>query len=587
MAGLVGVISHRRTVALPEAELDALVDAFGHVRGMGAQRRQRVADWAHLATIDVGAPATVAVAGESWLAAVGAIHSDGPLAQTIVEDLDGQFAGVRHDADAGSVEVFSDPFGMQALYTAVRDGRTYISTSAAALARHLAAAPDELGIRVFLRSGYQIGPATHWTGVERVEPGTCLAFTDGHPRRRVYWLPQVDERVRAMTLEQAADHCTEVALDVFRRRLGGGPRSWLDLTGGFDSRMVAGAAARAEVPFVANTSGEPGDVDVELARRVAEAAGFQWQRIGVGPDWAADAQCLRRAAGWADGTLDAFTLARVLRRHELKTGLSGRVITGGGGEHFNSFPWQQEFLRAGRRRAVNYDALLSMRYLKQVDCGMLRQDPDAEVREYFRERLSDRASPYRGTPNTTQLDVIYAYKSVGHFGAYRSAGEGIVRTDIPCYYRDLFVSAFSADHRWRNNHRLQRRVIARLSPVLAALPTTRGGSAQPITARNAYQLVPYYASVAQRALRKLSRLGKPALPAALGSDLVDDYRRGADALRGENVLDVRNMLSAGLYESAKLESFMARSAAPDFVEWSMLGRIATVELALQAAASAP
>ena len=289
MAGLVGVISHRRTVALPEAELDALVEAFGHVRGMGAQRRQRVADWAHLATIDVGAPATVAVAGESWLAAVGAIHSDGPLAQTIVEDLDGQFAGVRHDADAGSVEVFSDPFGMQALYTAVRDGRTYISTSAAALARHLAAAPDELGIRVFLRSGYQIGPATHWTGVERVEPGTCLAFTDGDPRRRVYWLPQVDERVRAMTLEQAADHCTEVALDVFRRRLGGGPRSWLDLTGGFDSRMVAGAAARAEVPFVANTSGEPGDVDVELARRVAEAAGFQWQRIGVGPDWAADA----------------------------------------------------------------------------------------------------------------------------------------------------------------------------------------------------------------------------------------------------------------------------------------------------------
>ena len=105
------------------------------------------------------------------MAAVGAIHSDGPLAQTIVEDLDGQFAGVRHDADAGSVEVFSDPFGMQALYTAVRDERTYISTSAAALARHLAAAPDELGIRVFLRSGYQIGPATHWTGVRARRAG--------------------------------------------------------------------------------------------------------------------------------------------------------------------------------------------------------------------------------------------------------------------------------------------------------------------------------------------------------------------------------------------------------------------------------
>jgi asparagine synthase (glutamine-hydrolysing) len=587
MAGMVGVISHRRTVAVPEAELDALVDAFGHVRGMGTQRRQRVADWAHLATFDVGPPATVAVAGDSWFAAVGAIHADGPLAQARVEDLDGQFAAVRHDADAGSVEVFSDPFGMQALYVAVRGERTYISTSAGVLARHLAAAPDELGIRVFLRSGYQIGPATHWMGVERVEPGTCLTFTDGHPRPRVYWLPQVDERVRGMALEQAADHCTEVALDVFRRRLGGGPRSWLDLTGGFDSRMVAAAAARAQVPFIANTSGEPGDVDVELARRVAEAAGFQWQRIGVGQGWGADAQALGRAAAWADGTLDAFTLARVLRRHELKTDLSSHVITGGGGEHFNSFPWQQEFLRAGRRRAVNYDALLSMRYLKQVDTGMLVQDPHAEVREYFREHLSARAGPYRATPNTTQLDVIYAYKSVGHFGAYRSAGEGVVRTDIPCYYRELFVSAFSADHRWRNNHRLQRRVIARLSPDLAALPTTRGGSAQPISVRTAHQLLPYYSSVAQRAARKLSRLGKPALPAAMGAELVDYYRRGAAALRAENVLEARNMISAGLYDSAKLEAFIARSAAADFDEWSMLGRIATVELTLRAAARAP
>ena len=100
--------------------------------------------------------------------AVGAIHSDAPpLAQARIEDLDGQFAGVRHDTDGGSVEVFSDPFGMQALYVALGDERTYISTSAAALARHLAATPDELGIRVFLRSGYQIGPATHSTSMAR------------------------------------------------------------------------------------------------------------------------------------------------------------------------------------------------------------------------------------------------------------------------------------------------------------------------------------------------------------------------------------------------------------------------------------
>jgi hypothetical protein len=583
MAGLVAAISHRPSVPVPEGEVARLLDTFADVRGGAIHRRMSVPHWAHVGLLDIGAQATVERTGASWLAAVGAIHADSLLAATPVEALDGQFAGVRYDADAGTVEVFTDPFGMQALYCATSGGHTYISTSAVALARHLDAQPDELGMGVFLRAGYQIGPATHWRGIERIEPGIALTFRDGPPTRRVYWMPEVDEHVRSMTLDKTADHCADVLIDRIRRRLAGSPLSWADLTGGFDSRMVAGAAMRAGVSFVANTSGDESDADVRLARDVAAACGFAWRHVPLPADWAIDGPSARRAAAWADGALDVFQLARVMRQHELKAEMSRRVITGGGGEHFNAFPWQHEFLRAGRSRTVNYEALLNMRYLKDVDSAMLVRAPDAEVREYFHERLRERARRYAGEPNTTQLDAIYAYKSVGHFGAFRSAGEGVVRSEIPCYYRDIFVAAFSAHHRWRTNHRLQRRVMARLSPALAAVRTTRGGSAEPIAARNAHHLIPYYASVAQRAARKLSRLGRPALPASPRDAIVQRNRRGLEALRRDGVFDLPNMRSAALYEPAKFDDFVARTATADTVDWPMVGRIVTVELALQAA----
>jgi hypothetical protein len=355
------------------------------------------------------------------------------------------------------------------------------------------------------------------------------------------------------------------------------------LTGGSDSRMVLAAVTQVGVRPMADTNGDVDDADVRLARRVAAAGAVPWKHIRLDPDWAADGANVVRSAAWADGALDAIALARVLYQHELKIPFSRHVVTGGGGEHFNSFPWLQEFLRAGRSRSVNYDALLNMRYLKHVPTQVLAQDPDPPVREYFREHLSRRADRYADAPNTTKLDAIYAYKSVGHFGAFRSAGEACVRAEIPCYYREIFEAAFSAHHRWRNNHRLQRRIIARLQPALAAVPTTRGGSAEPIAIRNVHQLVPYYASVAQRAGRKLATRGKPAHAAAPGATASERYARTTGALRERGVLDPAEMCSGELYDRGALESLLTRSAKEDFAEWTLMGRVATVELALRLA----
>ncbi len=142
--------------------------------------------WAAAARIDGDVPGTGDSEGGSWVLAIGPIRAPGRLCRTPISDLDGAFAAVRYDAGAERVAVISDPFGMQALYTAERDSRTYFSTCATALARHLRAPLDPLGSALFLRAGYQFGPLTHWTGVERLGPAVSLSFDGGRPRRDVY-----------------------------------------------------------------------------------------------------------------------------------------------------------------------------------------------------------------------------------------------------------------------------------------------------------------------------------------------------------------------------------------------------------------
>ena len=207
------------------------------------------------------------------------------------------------------------------------------------------------------------------------------------------------------------------------------------------------------------------------------------------------------AEAWGDGALEFVQLAAVLWGQQLRGRRARTLVTGSGGEHVSARPWVQEFARAGRSRTVNLDRLLAMRYLPPVDLSVVRGDPSGDVESYFRSTLRERAALAADEPNTTQLDLICAYKSVGHFGAYRSASEASRRTEMPFYYRDVFSATFSAHRRWRNWHRLQEGMIHRLSPAMATVPTTLGGPAEPLRVTNAHRFLPYLTDAARATAR--------------------------------------------------------------------------------------
>jgi Glutamine amidotransferase domain len=586
---LIAIIAHDRRAVVEQAEIDELAQTYAGLRGGRPGRSAAVGGYVRAIELDSGTERQEsALSDGSWVMTAGVPHGDTASEPARVEEFEGQFALVAHDAETGEVSVASDPFGMLAVYVAQRDQRTYVATSALALAKHLRAKPSRLGLEIFLLAGYQFGTVTNWEGIERVDPGTRVVFAKDGVRRETYWRPQVDPQVAKMSLEEAVRYCSDVASATYARRLASGSRPWADLTGGFDTRLLVVLLRNAGLDFRTNTVGDDGNDDVQIARRLAEIGGWEWLQLKLPADWGeVIPTILPTAVAWSDGHLDVLQLSQVLWGHREKSRAARSLMIGGGGEHFRNFAWQQEFLKGGKSTEVNLDNWINMRLLHPMDTSVFAGDPTAEVKADLRERMVAWAAPYASELNTTQLDVMYAYKVTGHFGAYLSSARAFVEPQLPFYFRPVWLAAFSTSYRHRNNHRLMRRLISTLDGRIAAVQTSNGGPAEPQRVSNLHRFVPYYADIGRRAFNKLTEkaTGRALLaPSHRPDDRIVSGRRAVlDQLASGGGLSAGTMRTGRLYDPAALDQLVQRAMAPDFADDQLLGRIVTLELALQAA----
>jgi hypothetical protein len=589
MPGLIAVIAHDRRAVVEESEVDELATVYRSLRGESILRRASAGEHARAMELGVEPDTTPSPpTSSSWVVTAGIRDGDSAVQPHDLERLEGQFGWIAYDSDSDEVAVGTDSFGMFAVYFAHRDGKTYVATSALVLANYLRATPSELGIKIFLRAGYHFGRVTNWEGIARVDPGSRLVFGASGPRYETYWRPEVDGAVAKMNLVEAVRHCCNVACATYAHVLGPDRGTWADLTGGFDTRLLALLLRRAGVDFRSTTTGNDDNLDVRIAKRIAELGGWEWFQVKLPGDWPqVIGSILPTSVAWSDGHLDVLQLARVLWAHREKTWLSRSLLIGGGGEHFRNFTWQQEFLNAGKTSRVNLDNWVDMRLLHPMDMSVLVEDPTDEVRSDLEERMVAWASPYASERNTTQLDVMYAYKITGHFGAYLSAAGAYIEPQLPFYFRPVFVGAFSTDYRHRNNHRLMRHMIAALDERIAAIGTVTGGPAEPWRLSNLHRFLPYYGNLARRAVTKLTQTttGRPILaPSPTVDERIVSARRAIlEQLSKDGALTPSEMRAGRLFKLAALEELLERAARPDFPDDELLGRIITIELALRAA----
>ncbi len=240
---------------------------------------------------------------------------------------DGFYAAVQWDA-AGTLTVGADPLGLFPIYW-WSDGEVLLmGTSAELFGRHPRYEPrlDAAGLAGVLLTNGLVGGRTLWRGVRRLGPGRVLRGGGRAALREEvqYELP-LTRRYEDLPLRGQVDVLGEALSEAMARHAPPGRAYGILLSGGLDSRMLAGFLAEQHAEVEALTMGRRSDFEMKCARAVARFLGYPQRTMDLPPErYPALADRLARWEHLASG----FNGVPDWAIHEGARRLPSRTVTG-------------------------------------------------------------------------------------------------------------------------------------------------------------------------------------------------------------------------------------------------------------------
>jgi hypothetical protein len=394
---------------------------------------------------------------------------------------EGEFAAVVYDARRDVTCGFNDHTSLLHLYYVECGGNVYFTTAPLATARVLGLGLDPASVREFLARGQVMCPRSMHKGMNRLSLGEHVRLGRGTLRLGRHWSPY-HEPISHRNKRVAAEKTAEALVGVAKRYAIRGPLV-PDLSGGYDSRLVTAALARAGATFTVTVNGHDKHPDVVIAQRVARAAGWPLRHYGAKFSGQMTEEIRREVAYMSRGELDALFLYLHLQTRPVLARDHVAHIQGGGGELLRNFPWGQEFAGIGRRRRASVDRVLRYRLLNSrvLSDALFVKPYRSLVYEDLRARMSAVIDEGVGTLTTQQLDAVYLVRLTGHLGGYTSSLFDLLPSGVPLMQRTMVEHAVSLPWTMRLSAGLLRQTIALLHPQAAAVETTYGSTAGPVS----------------------------------------------------------------------------------------------------------
>ncbi|MGE0878003.1 MAG: asparagine synthase (glutamine-hydrolyzing) [Acidimicrobiia bacterium] len=197
----------------------------------------------------------------------GGVPNDDLLAHH-PDRLRGMFAYALWDRQEQRLLLARDRFGMKPLYVSRHGSRLAFGSTAHAtsIVAGRRPSPHPGALASFLRFGAVQGPATIFTGVEEIDPGTYATYSDGGLTTRRYWR-YVDERPAT---GRAGDIRAVLQTSVAAHAISDQPLA-LFLSGGLDSAVIAALAAELDLDITAITLAFPGTTHDETTEAAITA----------------------------------------------------------------------------------------------------------------------------------------------------------------------------------------------------------------------------------------------------------------------------------------------------------------------------
>lgn len=381
--------------------------------------------------------------------------------------LDGEFVLAAIDTATDAAVVVNDRHGRLPLHHGAAAGRTVVSRDPR-LAAELLARPElsRTAIAHFLLFGHPLGTDTLFRAVERTPPGSVLEVPGGRCRT----LLQRDLEACAGAGADPArvpEALADALVDACARRAAAGRPAVVSLSGGIDSRLVAGALVRAGVHPVAATHVDADGVEAreaEAAGAVARTLGIPWRAFVAHPPTGAEVARLLRLKGGAN----YLGMSRVLPFLDAVAGWYGRASV------FFTGDLGDRILGPVAPPAPLRDAAGIAAYLLRREAILPLRDVAAATGVPARVLVDELVARIEAYPER-RGDLRYLRFMLAERGM-RWGFEGEDRnrcwfwSTTPFFAPEVFERAMVVPPAAKALHRLRVRTLERLAPALAEIP---------------------------------------------------------------------------------------------------------------------
>jgi asparagine synthase (glutamine-hydrolysing) len=329
---------------------------------------------------------------------------------------------------------------------------------------------------------------TLWRGVRRLSPGYRLRLSSGQVREELAYTIPFSDAYYDLPFEGHAQHLSE-ALRASVARIAPAGRSYgLLLSGGLDSRMLAGYLVNQGSDVRALTFGQSKDVETQCAKAVASSLGMTHDLFEVDP--ADYVQAAERLARW-EALAGGFGAVTEWASHVPISQVGDRVVSGHmldvlvGGAYQNRAYDE----KLGR---ISFDAMLAnfgawgfdvptLKALLQPELGVLVDEVLHKLRDSYQAgaQREDHRVWIFGMRNRMRYHVGGAVW-VASFSAWPV---------LPFLSREVVATVAGMPCSSLSNRLVQNRIMMRDFPKLAQLPLDRNSpDSRPIDPRLRHHL---------------------------------------------------------------------------------------------------
>ena len=440
------------------------------------------------------------IQGQSWRLGIGSWlgPAESPSLPMLRDDAldayDGTYCFLAGDLQSPAIHVATDPVGRMHAFYAQPSPHTWIVSNSSLVLSALTNDGWQLdSVREFLAKGTVFDQRSLFSRVHKFAPGAVHHLRPGGmdttPLAPLFHPPIHDTHRLVATYSEAITESTSRVFSAY-------PNPILDLTGGFDSRLLLASMleTRPASEIATVVVGTATDRDVLVASAIARKFGLRHQHIEPVQTRDISDTALWNSALLSDAGFDVLEYAKIMHVHERLSQDFDASINGSGGGIMRD-EWLQVFDRPYLpMRPWNSMRLAARRFATDAWAEhIIEPAPQDSLAEHF-SRLIDKLIAQQGGEGTQRfVDEALLYMRIQHWqGRISSATHGIWPNYSPFLMRKPLATALSVPSALRRNGLMHRLVLENLNRPLAEMPMCDGSPATPVRMNNLFAHMPRY-----------------------------------------------------------------------------------------------